>query len=331
MAVASRVFSIILLTIFLPACSIKGVWYRLQPEEKVWFQQDTPDSEMRSDLASCQSSTPDAADVGVCMQEKGYLLIPKSEAELLTVRSLQKRGLNQDEIATKLGWNKEQVLRYVDEDYELRHGDSLGKQPVEALVSIGKPGVEPLIAGLKSRDPLVRRQSAEALGEIGDPRAVEPLIHLLSDSDALIRRHAVKALGKIRDPRAVTPLTGVLSNPDEEWHVRGSAAEALGHIGQPEAVECIIRSLMDSHWHVQSESAKALGRIGDRRGVDPLILALQDRDAVVRGSAAEALGKIKDERAIEPLRAAMADEDRDVRKRVEEALARITGKGSSGP
>jgi hypothetical protein len=331
MAVAPRLFSIILLTIFLPACSIKGVLYRLQPEEKVWFQQDTPDSEMRSDIASCQSFAAGAGDVAVCMQEKGYLLISKSEAELLIVRSLQKKGLNQEEIATKLGWNREQVLRYTDEDYKLRHTDSLGRQPVEVLANIGKPAVEPLIVGLKSRDPLVRRQSAEALGEIGVPCAVEPLIDLLSDPDALIRRHAVKALGKIKDPCAVTPLTRVLSDPDEVWHVRGSAAEALGHIGDPHAVEFIVKTLMDSHWNVQSESAKALGRIGDRRAVDPLILALQDRDAVVRGSAAEALGKIKDERAIEPLRAAMADEDRDVRKRVEEALMRIIGEGSSGP
>jgi hypothetical protein len=331
MALSSRLFPIILLTILLPACSIKGLWYRLQPEEKVWFQQDTPDCEMRSDIASCQSFAGDAGDVAVCMQEKGYLLIPRSEAELLMVRSLQKRGLNQEEIATKLGWNREHVLRYVEEDYELRHTDSLGRQPVEVLASIGKPGVEPLIVGLKSRDPLVKRQSAEALGEIGDPRAVGPLIHLLSDPDALIRRHAVKALGKIKDPRAVAPLAGVLSDPAQQWHVRASAAEALGHIGDPRAVEFIVRALMDSHWNVQSESARALGRIGDRRAVEPLILALQDRDAVVRGAGAEALGKIKDERAIEPLRAAMADKDKDVRERVEKALTKIIGEGSPGP
>lgn len=324
-----KLFPIILLTILLPACGVKKVWYRLHPEEKVWFQQDISDSEMRSHLASCRSFATDGADLGVCMQAKGYLLIPKSEAELLMVRSLQKKGLNEEEIATELGWNKKQVLRYLDEGYELRHTDSLGRQPVDVLASIGKPAVNPLIAGLKSRDPLVRRQSAEALGEIGDPRAAEPLIDLLSHPDALIRRHAVKALGKIQDPRAVAPLAGVLSDSEEEWHVRGGAAEALGRMKDPNAVELLILALMDAHWYVRSRSAKALGRIGDRQALEPLILALKDRDAAVRGYAAEALGEIRDECAIEPLRAALEDEDRDVRKRAKQALMRIIGAESS--
>jgi HEAT repeat protein len=329
MAVRTKLFPIILLAIFLTACGVKSLWYRLQPEEKVWYQQYTLDREMTLDLASCRSSALDSEDVAVCMQAKGYLLIPKSEAELLMVRSLQKKGLNEEEIAKKLGWNRKQVLRYVDESYELRHTGSLGRQPVDILASIGKPAVKPLVAGLKSRDPLVRRQSAEALGEIGDSRAVEPLIDLLSDPDALIRRHAVKALGKIQDPRAVGPLAGILSDSEEEWHVRGGAAEALGRIGDPNAVESLTTALMYRHWTVRSQSAKALGRIGDRRAVEPLILALKDRDAAVRGYAAEALGEIEDERAIEPLRAALEDEARGVRKRAEEALMRIIGEGCS--
>jgi HEAT repeat protein len=329
MVVQTKLFPIILLTILLPACSVKKVWHRLYPEEKVWFRIDTPDSEMRSDLALCRSPASDAGDDAVCMRAQGYLLIPKSEANLLMVRSLQKKGLNEEEIATELGWNKKQVLRYVDESYELRHTDSLARQPVDVLASVGKPAVKSLVAGLKGRDPFVRRQSAQALGEIGDPRAVEPLIDLLSDPDALIRRHAVKALGKIEDPRAVTPIARVLSDSEEEWHVKGSAAEALGRMKDPNAIEPLARALMDLHWNVRSQSAKALGSIGDRRAVEPLILALKDQDAAVRGYAAEALGKIRDERAIESLRAALEDEDRDVRKRAEQALMRIIGEDFS--
>jgi HEAT repeat protein len=329
MVVRSKLFPIILLMLFLPACSAKRVWYRLHPEEEVWFRIDTPDVEMRSDLASCRSFPADVKDVAVCMQAQGYLLIPENEAKLLMVRSLQRKGLNEKGIATELGWDEKQVLRYVDEGYELRYTDSLGRQPVDVLVSVGKPAVKPLIAGLKSRDSLARRQSAEALGEIADPRAVEPLMDLLSDPDALIRRHAVKALGKIKDPRAVDLIAGILSDSGEQWHVRSTAAEALGRIQDPNAVGPLITALMDAHWNVRSQSAKALGSIGDRRAVEPLILALKDRDPAVRGYAAEALGKIRDERAIEPLRAALEDEDRHVRKRAQQALIRIIGEESS--
>lgn len=331
MSVRARLFPIILFMVFLSACNVKRVWYRLQPEEEVWFQQDTEDDTMRSDLASCNASVSDTNDVADCMQAKGYLFMPKSVAELLMVRSLERKGHSQEEIVTELGLDRKQVRRLTDEDHELRHIDSLGRQPVEVLASIGKPAVRSLIAGLESPDPLVRRQSAEALGEIGDKRAVEPLIDLLSDKDKLIRRHAVKALGRIGDPRAVAPLTELLADAEEAWHIRASVAEALGRIADPGAIEWLTIALTDSHWNVRSESAKALGQTGDQRAVEPLILSLQDPDAVVRSHVAEALGAINDERAVDPLRKAMEDKDRNVRKQAQQALMRIIGEGSPGP
>src|ERR1051326_6954012 len=50
-------------------------------------------------------------------------------------------------------------------------------QQVRALAEKKEPGVvEPLIATLSDKDPLVRTEAAKALGEIKDNRAVEPLI-----------------------------------------------------------------------------------------------------------------------------------------------------------
>ena len=84
----------------------------------------------------------------------------------------------------------------------------------------------------------VRRAAAEALGTIGDGRAVEPLIRALNDSDWLVRRKAAEALGTIGDGRAVEPLIRALNDADSD--VRVSAAGALGTIGEP-AVEPLIR------------------------------------------------------------------------------------------
>ena len=72
---------------------------------------------------------------------------------------------------------------------------------------IGAPAVEPLIAALKNSDENVRRQAAEALGMIGDVRAVEPLLNTLKDRNL----SAIKALGQIGDVRAVEPLAKALS------------------------------------------------------------------------------------------------------------------------
>jgi HEAT repeat protein len=50
-----------------------------------------------------------------------------------------------------------------------------------ALAKIGEPAVKPLIQTLKEEDEMARRKVADALGEIGDTRAVEPLTQSLTD------------------------------------------------------------------------------------------------------------------------------------------------------
>ncbi len=56
--------------------------------------------------------------------------------------------------------------------------------------------MEPLIGALGNGYWQVRQHVAEALGEIGDTRAVEPLIELLED-DEDIREAAKEALKKL--------------------------------------------------------------------------------------------------------------------------------------
>lgn len=54
--------------------------------------------------------------------------------------------------------------------------------------------VEPLIAALRDDFPFVRRFAAQALGEIGDTRAVSPLTAISGDSDAGVRTEVTYAL-----------------------------------------------------------------------------------------------------------------------------------------
>ncbi|MFQ6078745.1 MAG: HEAT repeat domain-containing protein [Thermodesulfobacteriota bacterium] len=170
---------------------------------------------------------------------------------------------------------------------------SPGAEAARALVRIGKPAVEPLIAALKDEDSYIRGYAAEALGEIGDPRAVEPLIAALEDKDPSVSEKVAWALGEIKDRRAVEPLIGALHH--EQLWVRRTTAEAMG-------------------------------KIGDRRAVEALIAAMRDEEALVRLYATEALGEIRDHRVVEPLIAALKDENWDVRRGAAEALRKITGK-----
>ncbi len=79
---------------------------------------------------------------------------------------------------------------------------------------------------------------------------------------------------------------------DEERGIRLAAIEALGQIGDLQAVEPLIAALQDDSWGVRSYAAAALGAIGDGRAVKPLTSLIRDGKKVVRKAAAEALAKI---------------------------------------
>ncbi len=72
-----------------------------------------------------------------------------------------------------------------------------------ALAAIGEPAVEALIEALDNPNTRVRLGAANALGEIGDVRAVGPLIRLLNDRSGHVRREAAKSLRRIGTPHAL--------------------------------------------------------------------------------------------------------------------------------
>jgi HEAT repeat protein len=92
----------------------------------------------------------------------------------------------------------------------------------------GPPNVEKLktqrdVMGLVkalsySKNQEVQRQAAEALGQVGDARAVEPLVVTLQDPYSTVRLQvaAAESLGKIGDGRAVEPLVAALKHPRGE-------------------------------------------------------------------------------------------------------------------
>lgn len=85
---------------------------------------------------------------------------------------------------------------------------------------------------------LASKNAAQALGQIGDARAVKPLIATLTNKDEMIfglRQAAAQALGEIGDLRAIEPLIATLTNKGVlsgmTWEVRENAANALDRLG----------------------------------------------------------------------------------------------------
>lgn len=112
----------------------------------------------------------------------------------------------------------------------------------QALVKIGPPAVEPLIAALTDDEmsvPYTRQTAATALGRLHDSRAVEPLLRaLLEDTSADTRLFAADSLGLLGDRRAVAGLVIVLHD-DRDPSVRDAAADALGRFDDPRAVQAL--------------------------------------------------------------------------------------------
>ena len=129
------------------------------------------------------------------------------------------------------------------------------------------------ISALKDKDRGVRMNAANALGDIGDARAVEPLCIALKDSDWYVRINAACALGKIGDARAVEPLCIALV--DKEQDVHAAALLVLDEMGDARAGESPSKAKDRA---VRMNSATALGEIGDARAVEPLCIALVDKE-----------------------------------------------------
>lgn len=101
---------------------------------------------------------------------------------------------------------------------------------VKALDDWGSPkAIGPLLEALKDDYVNVRGEALKALEKIGSP-AVVPLIELLNDEgiDGIRRKNSAIALGTIGDPRAVVPLIKALEDEDIVVHVE--ARKALSEI-----------------------------------------------------------------------------------------------------
>jgi hypothetical protein len=82
--------------------------------------------------------------------------------------------------------------------------------------------IDGLVKALRS--PLLGKKAAQALGEIGDDRAVEPLIGALGDQRQDVRKTAAEALGKIGDVRAIEPLSRATGDSFDSVRVSARAA-----------------------------------------------------------------------------------------------------------
>lgn len=206
-------------------------------------------------------------------------------------------------------------------------------------------------------DPKKREGAIIELGDLRDDRAIDPLSRILTTPDNSHafayrpRKLAAEALGKIGDARALPAL--FIASEDIHLLVRQAVAEALGKIGDASAVPILMRLLKDEAVEIRQTVAVALGELGKstdipqapfldlladpsdvlrhlgkqifialgESGVDTLISGLSHNNSTIRGICADILAQLKAEKAYPTLqKVATNDSSKWVRSRAQAAM-----------
>jgi len=158
--------------------------------------------------------------------------------------------------------------------------------------------VEPLIEALKNADS-VKDKAIQSLGILKDPRATLPLLECLRDCPEHLHGNVIQALGNIGDKRAVPALISILkygtlkktdrfsivtaayARSPAPPSIRVLAAHALGRIGDKRAVDALTEALKDKDEQVKWAAIVALADIGDLRALvhlEALLTRMSARD-----------------------------------------------------
>jgi GTPase SAR1 family protein len=105
----------------------------------------------------------------------------------------------------------------------------------QILVEMDEPALENVVDLLESESSATRSTAAYLLGEIGALEAVPSLVNALGDGSPKVVTEAIQALGALGDERAIEPLKDLTNLPDEE---RGWKGQSLSDLAQ-EALDWI--------------------------------------------------------------------------------------------
>lgn len=191
-----------------------------------------------------------------------------------------------------------------------------------ALGNLGDPSVIPaLMASLRDKEYTVVRQSGRALTKLGRS-AVGPLIQMLEYESGQGQNAAAEALGVIGDPQAIEPLIAALKSEDSFLQI--AAAKALSNFDDPRVASPLVHALEESStaaffYGVREEAEAALIKMG-RRAIEAFLLALRDPNAGGKVIIAKLLGQIHEPRNFDALVETLGDPSLELRKAALQSL-----------
>ena len=239
-----------------------------------------------------------------------------------------------------------EIVFHIEDEIKKSHGDF---EPLfcELKAQYDKDELSEIYSKLlgENKSPNFLRILIREIDRLKHPKNLDDLIDFILDCDLKdfndtgeyinLKVLCIKAISNYKDIKAVTPLLYCLNNKNENYKFRLAAAEALGKIGDKNAVESLIDVVSDENEksvYVRESAALALGMIGDSRALDAFVGILEakktflDKFTFLKERVIEALNKIdfsSNKRAVAALKEALNDESPQVRINAIESLMNL--------
>lgn len=139
--------------------------------------------------------------------------------------------------------------------------------------------------------PEIRCEVIKMIAAPSDDRKIEYLLGNLSTTmPTEVRKEAVIALGRMKVHRSVEPLIALVGRSDEASEVKARAIEALGLIGDDQAVAPLMEIAVNKTDFHRVDAARALGRFREERVAKFLAGMVKDTKAELSVRSAALIG-----------------------------------------
>lgn len=188
----------------------------------------------------------------------------------------------------------------------------------QALLALGKPAIKPLIyvAGNQEAPIIFQEKCIRLLADMNATEAAPILIKQLKSKEASIRALSARVLGKFAEKKAVKPLLAILKKGDKEPDlVLAEASLALGTLGASSATAILVGQLEHPNSKVRGYSISALGEMKSKEAVEPLVKLVLDPEQDNRTMMIQALANIGDAKAVPALKIILDEVREDMARR----------------
>ena len=215
---------------------------------------------------------------------------------------------------------------------QLRYDDKEArKEALRALRAIGTPAITALAKDANSPNDNVRSSSAWALKRL-DQTGLPKLLEALAQGDFPARKEAAEALGDLGNREAVPALIKAFDD-NARSEVEEAVLTSLVSLRDERVGPALARNLAESiandkHFDLDEMKIKAILAVGDNSASPRLIALLKHDESGVRRRAVNAIARLHDQGTAQELLKVLGDRDSDVRYEAIKELGNLGDKAA---